>query len=82
MSRYSKKYLLPPAERIFSSYNSIIMSYKTYERDRDGKVSIYPSLHDPTEQSFFRRLLSILKRYGSIRGILGKKDMAESSTKR
>lgn len=36
----------------------MIMGYKTYEANRDGRLTIYPSLRPPETRKFCRRLFA------------------------
>jgi hypothetical protein len=42
-------------------YNSV-MGYKTYERDRYGRLLVYPSLHPPKAKGFCRKFFGRLLR--------------------
>jgi hypothetical protein len=44
------------------------MAYRTFETDKDGKLTIYPSLYGPRRKGICKSLKSLMKRIMALRG--------------
>jgi hypothetical protein len=44
------------------------MAYRTFETDKDGKLTIYPSLYGPRKKGIFKSLKGLVRKLTAQRG--------------